>query len=72
MKTIVYRRIKKLAGMASTYNYVVEHPHCVMEIKSLDYLVPAQNTTLVLEGERLKVLGLLFDMDSQTLKILVG
>ena len=41
------------------------------EFKTLDYIVPYQNTTLILNNERLRISGLLFDIDDQILKILI-
>ena len=71
MKTIIYKKLNKLAGMASTYDYIVKYPKSVIEVKTLDYMVPYQNATLILNNERLHVSGSLFDIDDQILKILI-
>lgn len=70
MKTIIYKKIKPLAGMASTYDYI-SRPHCVEEIQKFDYLVPTEKLTLVLKGEKLSISGVIFELDTQTLKILI-
>jgi len=71
MKTIIYKKIKKLAGMATTYDYLTKYAHCVEEVKSFDYLVPHFKTTLVLDGKPLRPTGFIFDLDEQILKILI-
>jgi hypothetical protein len=71
MKTIIYKKIKKLAGMASTYDYLIKYTDCVEEVKSLDYLVPIFKGALVLDGKPIRQTGFIFDLDEETLKILI-
>ena len=72
MKTIIYKKIKGLAGMATTYDYLINYPDCVEEVKDFDYLIPSIKTSLILEGETLRVSCSIFDLDEQTLKILIN
>ncbi len=71
METIIYRKTRDLAGMASTKDYLIKYPDCVEEIKRISYLVPYLNTTLILNGESLYVIGSIVDLDSNILKILI-
>lgn len=70
MKTIIYKKIKNLAGMATVDSYLNKYPDCVEKIKQFDYLIPYSRTSLVLNGKVLRVSGCIFDLDEQTLKIL--
>lgn len=70
MKTVIYSKVKNLAGMADIYDYLINHPNCVEELATLDYLIPLK-TTLIFRGNRVNVIGSIFDTDSQTLKILI-
>ncbi len=71
METIIYKKIQELAGIASTKDYLIKYSECVKEVKRIDYLVPYLNTTLILNGESLYVIGSIVDLDSNILKILI-
>jgi len=71
MKTIIYKKTKELAGMATTYDYIVKYSDSSKELKSLDYLIPEVKGKLILEGKELMVIGSIFDLDDRTFKILV-
>lgn len=71
MKTIIYKKIKKLAGMATTYDYLTKYSDCVEEVESFNYLIPIFKGSLILDGKPLRVTGFIFDLDEETLKILI-
>jgi len=71
MKTTVYKIKSKLAGMASAYDYLIKKPHCVEQIMEYDYIIPHKDISLIHDGNLLRFKGCIFDLDTETLKVLV-
>lgn len=72
MTTIIYKKIEELHDSSNAYDYIVKYPKYSIELKRLDYLVPKFKNTLILNGKKVNVLGSIFDLDSDTLKVLIS